>query len=172
MKKLKKTLDAAALHLIATALEDSQDKSALGKSGLWVSDQPCPNLGLLHTLSWSKTSPQNLLQSPWQKRHDLAVTWLSAELPWQDVLHLLSALRDLHARQLLAFVPAAAWSEQNALAQTDSLRALGLQQQARFQQGDDLIEAWSFDIRTYKTVPDWLNPRFWANPENWNKYRW
>lgn len=126
----------------------------------------------LDALSWSESSPQNLLQSPWQKRHDLAVTWLSAELPWQDVLHLLSALRDLHARQLLAFVPAAAWSEQNALAQTDSLRALGLQQQARFQQGDDLIEAWSFDIRTYKTVPDWLNPRFWANPENWNKYRW
>ena len=29
-----------------------------------------------------------------------------------------------------------------------------------------------FDIKTYKPVPDWLNPRFWANPENWDKYRW
>ena len=32
--------------------------------------------------------------------------------------------------------------------------------------------AWSYDIRTYKSVPDWLNPKFWANPENWDKYRW
>jgi hypothetical protein len=25
----------------------------------------------------------------------------------------------------------------------------------------------AFDLDTYKTVPDWLNPRFWANPERW-----
>lgn len=24
-----------------------------------------------------------------------------------------------------------------------------------------------YDIATYKTVPDWLNARFWANPEHW-----
>lgn len=24
-----------------------------------------------------------------------------------------------------------------------------------------------YDIATYKTVPDWLNSRFWANPERW-----
>jgi hypothetical protein len=24
-----------------------------------------------------------------------------------------------------------------------------------------------YDLDTYKTVPDWLNPRFWANPERW-----
>lgn len=24
-----------------------------------------------------------------------------------------------------------------------------------------------FDLDTYKTVPDWLNARFWANPERW-----
>ena len=85
---------------------------------------------------------------------------------------MLSALRDLHARQLLAFVPADAWSGQTTQTQADQLRALGLQQQARFEQDGDLIDVWSFDIRTYKTVPDWLNPRFWANPDNWNKYRW
>ncbi|MFI7852446.1 DUF6231 family protein, partial [Acinetobacter baumannii] len=21
-------------------------------------------------------------------------------------------------------------------------------------------------------VPDWFNSKFWANPENWNKFRW
>lgn len=29
-----------------------------------------------------------------------------------------------------------------------------------------------FDLKTYKTVPDWLNPKFWANPQNWDKFRW
>ncbi|HEY0663867.1 MAG TPA: DUF6231 family protein [Thiobacillaceae bacterium] len=24
-----------------------------------------------------------------------------------------------------------------------------------------------YDLDTYKTVPDWLNPRFWAHPERW-----
>lgn len=24
-----------------------------------------------------------------------------------------------------------------------------------------------YDIDTYKSVPDWLNSRFWANPERW-----
>ncbi|MGO3534472.1 DUF6231 family protein, partial [Pseudomonas helleri] len=24
----------------------------------------------------------------------------------------------------------------------------------------------------YKQVPDWLNARFWANPENFGKYWW
>lgn len=25
----------------------------------------------------------------------------------------------------------------------------------------------AFDLDTYKPVPDWLNSRFWANPERW-----
>ena len=25
----------------------------------------------------------------------------------------------------------------------------------------------SYDLDTYKTVPDWLNARFWAHPERW-----
>ena len=33
-------------------------------------------------------------------------------------------------------------------------------------------EFWQFNILTYKQVPDWLNARFWANPENWTKFRW
>ncbi|ANJ66482.1 hypothetical protein A9404_02995 [Halothiobacillus diazotrophicus] len=29
-----------------------------------------------------------------------------------------------------------------------------------------------FDIHQYKETPDWLNARHWANPQNWNKFRW
>lgn len=31
---------------------------------------------------------------------------------------------------------------------------------------------WAFDIDDYKAVPDWLNARFWANPERWDQHRW
>lgn len=160
-------LDLAAQHLIATALADTA-----GQHGLWVSAQPRPELTASGAMTWVESTPQRLLSTPWQQRHDLAIAWLAGDLPWRDALHVLSALRDLHARQLLAFVPVSAWQQADSHWQPDQLRALGLQQQARFEQDGELVEAWSFDIRTYKAVPDWLNPRFWANPENWNKYRW
>jgi len=150
-------IDDAARHLITTALADGEIASLL-----WVSNQPAP-AGLANAQA---VTPETLLGTPWQRRHDLAVAWLPRDLPVQQGLHLLSALRDLHARQLLAFVPASVeWTG-------DTLRALALQQQARFESGDGLREAWSYDIRTYKAVPDWLNPRFWANPDNWGKFRW
>lgn len=158
-------IDHAARHLIVTALED-----AAGGSVLWVADAPPPDLPAC--AGWQATRADALLAAPWQRRHDLAIAWLDAALPARQALHLLSALRDLHARQLLVFVPVEAWLAADQGWHEDTLRALGLQQQARFEQDGALREAWSFDIRTYKAVPDWLNPKFWANPENWGKYRW
>jgi len=29
------------------------------------------------------------------------------------------------------------------------------------------VRLYYYDLDTYKTVPDWLNARFWANPERW-----
>lgn len=29
------------------------------------------------------------------------------------------------------------------------------------------ITLYQFDLATYKQVPDWLNARFWANPQRW-----
>lgn len=34
------------------------------------------------------------------------------------------------------------------------------------------IQVFEFDIRTYKSAPDWLNAKNWANPEQWDKNRW
>ena len=34
------------------------------------------------------------------------------------------------------------------------------------------IPLYQYDIESYKDTPDWLNPRNWANPELWDKYRW
>lgn len=29
------------------------------------------------------------------------------------------------------------------------------------------VRIYHYDLDTYKTVPDWLNARFWAHPERW-----
>lgn len=134
-------------------------------SALWVAS-PAYQANFAQS-PWQWQSNLTLLQQPWQQRHDLAVTWIDADLSPAQALNLLSALRDLHARKLLAFVAMdqMQWKEYTML-------ALGLQRQARFEHNNQVFEAWSFDIKTYKAVPDWLNSRFWANPENWNKFRW
>jgi len=54
----------------------------------------------------------------------------------------------------------------------EQLQALGfLKHQADTTKG---VSDWIlyFDIRQYKETPDWLNPRNWAHPERWNKFRW
>ncbi|WP_026470447.1 DUF6231 family protein [Alkanindiges illinoisensis] len=72
----------------------------------------------------------------------------------------ITRLRDLLARRVLV------------LASPDfgaTLHALGFSQIEQLSQ--DLV-IWQFNILSYKQVPDWLNSKYWANPENWNKYRW
>ncbi len=95
----------------------------------------------------------------------LAIAALPADTGVPAARQLIACLRDLKARQLLVFVP-------EKLLDDTALLGLGLTRQARYELDGESWQAWSFDIRHYKSVPDWLNPRFWANPENWNKYRW
>lgn len=149
----------AACKILADVLQATP-----GSQGLAVAQQTLP---LPDTLTWQQLDFVQLRERPWQQRHDLAVAWVDAEQPVAGVRHALSALRDLHARRLIAFIPRrlTGWQDADAL-------ALGLQKLASFEHEGDTMDAWSYDILTYKQVPDWLNPRFWANPENWGKYRW
>jgi hypothetical protein len=98
-------------------------------------------------------------------RAELAIARLPASLEPREARRLIAALRDLLARQLLLFVP-------EKLLDDTTLLGLALTRQARFDVEGEHWQAWSYDIRTYKSVPDWLNPKFWANPENWNRFRW
>ena len=34
------------------------------------------------------------------------------------------------------------------------------------------LTLYTYDLYEYKQVPDWLNAKFWANPENFGKYWW
>lgn len=125
------------------------------------------------TLPWPESAPagesltlQDALQSAAQRsRAELAIAMLEPGGEVRDARQLIAVMRDLLARQLLVFVP------ENLLDST-TLISLGLSRQARYELEGKSWQAWTYDIRTYKSVPDWLNPKFWANPENWNKYRW
>ncbi len=46
--------------------------------------------------------------------------------------------------------------------------ALGLKKIANVQNQ----HVYAYAIENYHEKRDWLNSRFWANPENYNKYRW
>ena len=37
---------------------------------------------------------------------------------------------------------------------------------------DDGLQVFSYAIENYQPKRDWLNSRFWANPEMYDKYRW
>lgn len=113
----------------------------------------------------SLTIAEALGSAAQRTRQELAIASLTGNENARDARQLIAVMRDLLARQLLVFVP------ENLLDDT-TLIGLGLTRQARFEIDATSWQAWSYDIRTYKSVPDWLNPRFWANPENWNKYRW
>jgi len=76
---------------------------------------------------------------------------------------LLVKLRDLLAKRIVVV---------SKRSDEQLLRSLGFTQLIdKTSHGSDFA-LWQFNILTYKHVPDWFNSRFWANPENWNKFRW
>lgn len=75
--------------------------------------------------------------------------------------HGLTRLRDLLARRVLVL---------SHPDYTPLLRSLGFSQIEFIENANMII--WQFNILSYKQVPDWLNSKYWANPENWGKYRW
>jgi len=102
------------------------------------------------------------------QRFDLAVALDCLEhLPKRDGLNLLGGIRNLNASRIavLADLQACGWQE------TDFF-SLALQASERFQRDDQVLTLFTYDLLDYKQVPDWLNSRFWANPENFGKYWW
>ena len=102
------------------------------------------------------------------RRYDLAVVGDCLEhLPERTALELLGGIRNLNASRLAVLVDldACDWQE------TD-LYALALQASERFQRDEQTLSLFTYDLREYKQVPDWLNAKFWANPENFGKYWW
>lgn len=80
-------------------------------------------------------------------------------------VQLLAAARDRWARQVLVLIPvqsAEQIPEQEFFALGFSRRHLPASLQGEY-------TAYGFSITRYKPTPDWLNAKYWANPERWNK---
>jgi hypothetical protein len=102
------------------------------------------------------------------QRYDLALVVDCLEhLPKRTGLELLGGIRNLNASRLAVLVDleACGWQE------TDFF-SLALQAGESFQREGQTLTLFTYDLRDYKQVPDWLNAKFWANPENFGKYWW
>ncbi|AOE84183.1 DUF6231 family protein [Pseudomonas sp. TCU-HL1] len=102
------------------------------------------------------------------RRFDLALLADCLEhLPKRTGLELLGGIRNLNASRVavLADLGACGWQD------TDFF-SLALQASERFHRDQQTLTLFTYDLREYKQVPDWLNAKFWANPENFGKYWW
>jgi hypothetical protein len=112
--------------------------------------------------------PGPLPEAVASRRFDLALAVDCLEhLPKREGLQLLAGIRNLNAGRIavLADLAACGWAD------TD-FYSLALQASERFRRDQQVVTLYTYDVREYKQVPDWLNERFWANPENYGKYWW
>ena len=118
-------------------------------------------------IQWQYFNPTEFLNLPFTQRYDLAFVFFNTvEMQNVEKIHksqILVKLRDLMAKRIIVI---------SRLQDEKLLRSLGFTQ--LIDQGDheNDLALWQFNILTYKHVPDWFNSKFWANPENWDKFRW
>lgn len=80
---------------------------------------------------------------------------------------LLGRLRDLYARRIWVVLQAG----KPGLRHGD-LMGHGFSRAGRYSLENRPVALYEFDIGTYKTTPDWLSSKHWANPRLFDKYRW
>ena len=86
-------------------------------------------------------------------------------------IHALEKLSPRHAQHLVSqtrlyVAPRMLLAERpDAALDADMFRALGFTLCAT--DAANNMNVYDYDLDTYKTVPDWLNARFWAHPERW-----
>ena len=118
-------------------------------------------------ITWQYFNVFDFLNLPFQKRDDLAIVMLNttdlANLNDAQKSQILVKLRDLMAKRIVVI-----GSQQDE----KLLRALGFSQVMHDLQAQQDAILWQFNILTYKHVPDWLNAKYWANPQHWDQYRW
>ncbi|AWN16946.1 DUF6231 family protein [Salinisphaera sp. LB1] len=106
------------------------------------------------------------------ERADLAVV-LDAPtvLSRQATRELLGRLRNYAAGAIIAAFPKAESGRDNAWSTSDFL-GLGFRRLPSQRAIESAYWLYRYDIFDYKITPDWLNSRYWANPEQWGKRRW
>ncbi len=114
----------------------------------------------------------NLLRSTRSQRiHTMSAPPTSALLgilQHNSPASVLCGLRNLSASRIAVLVD----TERATEWQENDFFALALQRRARFSQDGQSLTLYSYDLAEYKSVPDWLNSKYWANPEMFDKYWW
>lgn len=94
-------------------------------------------------------------------------------MPPEAAEKVLSRMRDLHAKRLCVVLPVEGAAGRRGRSWShEELIARGLTLLARYEEAGEPLHLYGFDVATYKRTPDWLNPRHWAHPELWDRYRW
>lgn len=102
------------------------------------------------------------------QRYDLALLADCLEhLDRRRALQLVGGIRNLNSNRVAVLVDLSAAGTN----ETD-FYALAMQASERFRRDQQTLTLFTYDLREYKQVPDWLNAKFWANPENFGKYWW
>ena len=119
------------------------------------------------SIQWQYFNVTDFLSLPFTQRYDLGFVLFDTEemqnINEMQKAQLLVKLRDLMAKRIVVV---------SKLDDEKLLRSLGFTQLIDKTTHDSNFALWQFNILTYKHVPDWFNSKFWANPENWNKFRW
>ncbi|HKK04441.1 MAG TPA: DUF6231 family protein [Gammaproteobacteria bacterium] len=87
----------------------------------------------------------------------------------------LARLRDLHAERLLLLVPMDERGEYVSAADgwaIGDLLSYGLYRAGAYEVNGRALHVYTFDLYDYKPTPDWLNSRYWAHPELFDKFWW
>ena len=119
------------------------------------------------SIQWNYFSVTDFLNLPFTQRYDLGFVLFDTEemqtISDSQKSQLLVKLRDLMAKRIVVV---------SKLTDEKLLRSLGFTQLIDKTTHESDFALWQFNILTYKLVPDWFNSKFWANPENWDKFRW
>ncbi|WP_168419052.1 MULTISPECIES: DUF6231 family protein [Acinetobacter] len=124
------------------------------------------------TIACQYFSALDFLNLPFTQRFDLGIVFLDSTDFFSDSTQekltlqksqVLVKLRDLLAKRIIVIA---------SCEDAQLLRALGFTQLIDHKFEEHHLTLWQFNILTYKHVPDWFNSKFWANPENWDKFRW
>lgn len=103
------------------------------------------------------------------QRYDLAIVADQLErLNKRQGIELLAGLRNLSVNRMAVLVDldrAPEWKD------TD-FYGLAMQRQGSFQRDERRLTLFTYDLAEYKNVPDWLNSKYWANPQLFGKYWW
>ncbi|ENV56648.1 DUF6231 family protein [Acinetobacter soli] len=125
------------------------------------------NIDQNSAIQWHYFSVNAFLSLPFTQRYDLGFvvfdTTEMQKISETEKAQVLVRLRDLMAKRIVVV---------SKRQDEKLLRSLGFTQLIDKTLHDADFALWQFNILTYKHVPDWFNSKFWANPENWDKFRW